>query len=148
YRRGMYTWFQRTSPYPMLLTFDSPDSNVCCVRRDRTNTPLQALTLLNDAVFIECARVLGRRIFDYRPSRVEERLGYAFRLCLARQPTPGELRVLRELYEDLVEACHKQPAKAAKLLGKAKEKGTNVAEAAAWVAVARTIMNLDEFVTR
>ena len=56
YRRGIYTWFQRTSPYPMLTTFDAPDANLCCVRRDRTNTPLQALTLLNDTVFVECAR--------------------------------------------------------------------------------------------
>src|SRR5439155_21372680 len=62
YRRGLYTWFQRTSPYPMLLTFDSPDSNVCCVRRERSNTPLQALTLLNDAVFFDCAQALGRRV--------------------------------------------------------------------------------------
>src|SRR5207245_6932346 len=62
YRRGMDTWFQRTSPYPMLMTFDSPDSNVCTVRRERSNTPLQALTLLNDPVFVECARGLARRV--------------------------------------------------------------------------------------
>jgi hypothetical protein len=62
YRRGMYIWFQRTSPYPMLMTFDAPDSNVCCVRRERSNTPLQALTMLNDAVFVECARALGRQL--------------------------------------------------------------------------------------
>ena len=59
YRRGLYTWFQRTSPYPMLMTFDAPESNVTCTRRDRSNTPLQALTLLNDPVFQECAQSLG-----------------------------------------------------------------------------------------
>jgi hypothetical protein len=144
----MYTWFQRTSPYPMLLTFDSPDSNVCCVRRDRTNTPLQALTLLNGTVFVECARALGRRIVNFKADRLEERFGHAFQLCVARQPTAGELRVLGRLHEDLLEACRREPAKAAALLGPTKAKGKNVAEAAAWVAVARTIMNLDEFVTR
>jgi hypothetical protein len=148
YRRGMYTWFQRTSPYPMLMTFDSPDSNVCCVRRDRTNTPLQALTLLNDTVFVECAQALGRRICDFKTNRVEDRLGYAFRLCLARQPTVAELRVLTTLYEDLVQECRKQPEKAVKLLGKTSVKASNVAEAAAWVALGRALMNLDEFVTR
>src|SRR5207253_8193923 len=73
YRRGMYTWFQRTSPYPMLMTFDEPDSNVCCVRRERSNTPLQALTLLNDMVFVECAVTrspTGRRIGGDRKSVV------------------------------------------------------------------------------
>ena len=64
YRRGLYTWFQRTSPYPMLMTFDAPDSNVTCTRRDRSNTPLQALTLLNDPVFHECAQALGRRMMN------------------------------------------------------------------------------------
>ncbi len=62
YRRGLYTWFQRTSPYPMLMTFDAPDANVCAARRERSNTPLQALTLLNDTAFVECAQALGRRI--------------------------------------------------------------------------------------
>ena len=62
YRRGLYTFFQRTSPYPMLMTFDAPDSNVCIARRPRSNTPLQALTLWNDVVFTECAQHLGRRV--------------------------------------------------------------------------------------
>jgi hypothetical protein len=148
YRRGMYTWFQRTSPYPMLLTFDSPDSNVCCVRRDRTNTPLQALTLLNDTVFVECAQALGKRIVNFKTSRLDDHLRYAFRLCLARQPTAGEMRVLGALYDDLVQACRKEPKTSAQLLGKTIEKGPHIAKAAACVAVARTILNLDEFVTR
>jgi mono/diheme cytochrome c family protein len=148
YRRGLYTWFQRTSPYPMLMTFDSPDSNVCCVRRDRTNTPLQALTLLNDTVFTECAQALGRRILDLPAAKVEERIDYAFRLCLARRPATSELVLLRGLYEDLVRVCRKQPGEAARLLGKMKPNGVSIPEAAAWVALARTVMNLDEFVTR
>ena len=88
YRRGLYTWFQRTSPYPMLVTFDAPDANVCAARRERSDTPLQALTLLNDAAFVECAQALGRRIVAESPRRDPgARIAYAFRLGLARGPT-------------------------------------------------------------
>jgi hypothetical protein len=147
YRRGLYTWFQRTSPYPMLMTFDAPDGNVACVRRERSNTPLQALTLLNDTVFVECAQALGRRMVEERmgPS---ERIRHGFRLCLAREPSADELELLGKLYDDLLTACKADPEAAAKLLGKEKPAGADPAEAAAWVALARTIMNLDEFVTR
>lgn len=147
YRRGLYTWFQRTSPYPMLLTFDAPDSNVCCVRRERSNTPLQALTLLNDTVFLECAQALGRRIPAEKEGSVSDRLRYGFRLCVAREPSPREQDRLLRLYEDLLQSCKANPTEAAKLVGKGKATG-DVAEAAAWVAVARALMNLDEFVTR
>ena len=68
------------------MTFDAPDSNVCCVRREKSNTPLQALTLLNDAVFVECARALGRRLHAENGS-VEERIKIGFRLCVTREPT-------------------------------------------------------------
>src|SRR6185437_7045276 len=88
HRRGLYIWFQRTSPYPMLMTFDAPDSNVCCVRRERSNTPLQALTTLNDTVFVECAQALGRRMAHEMSGTPEERIRRAFRLCVAREPAP------------------------------------------------------------
>src|SRR4029077_19814855 len=90
YRRGLYTWFQRTSPYPMLMTFDAPDSNVCVVRRERSNTPLQALTLLNDTAFVEGAPARARRVLPEAPWEDVERLRYAFRLCVAREPTAAE----------------------------------------------------------
>jgi hypothetical protein len=144
YRRGLYTWFQRTSPYPMLLTFDAPDSNVCSVRRDRSNTPLQALTLLNDTVFVECAQALGRRIATEMAGPPAERIRGAFRLCLAREPNADELVVLCRLHEQLAESCRSQPEETAKLCG--GKAGTP--EAAAWIALARTLLNLDEFVTR
>jgi hypothetical protein len=148
YRRGLYIWFQRTSPYPMLLTFDAPDSNVCCVRRDRTNTPLQALTLMNDAVFVECARNLGQRIIAERPgASVAERVSHGFRLCLGRVPTDRETRRLAQLYEELLALCRDDPAEAAKLAGKAA-RSEGAAEVAAWVALARALMNLDEFIMR
>ncbi len=148
YRRGLYTWFQRTSPYPMLMTFDAPDSNVCCVRRERSNTPLQALTLLNDTVFVECAQVFGKRIIEEKPGDASERIRHAFRLCVAREPTSAELERLRTLYDELLAACRAKPEAAAKLVGKRKLTGVDALEAAAWVALARTLLNLDECVTR
>jgi hypothetical protein len=146
YRRGLYIWFQRTSPYPMLMTFDAPDSNVCVVRREKSNTPLQALTLLNDAVFVECAQAFAQRIMAAKQTP-EERLRCAFRLCVAREPAPVELSRLLRLHDDLLAMCKANPAEAAKLLGKTKPVG-DAAEAATWVALARTLLNLDEAVTR
>jgi mono/diheme cytochrome c family protein len=147
YRRGLYTWFQRTSPYPMLLTFDAPDSNVCVVRRERSNTPLQALTLLNDAVFVECSRALAQRVCA-EGSDVTGRIRRAFRLCVAREPTDSEMSRLLRLFEELRSACKARPDEAAKLVGKSEAHGLDTAEAAAWVALARALLNLDEFVTR
>ncbi len=147
YRRGLYTWFQRTSPYPMLMTFDAPDSNVCVVRRERSNTPLQALTLLNDAVFVECAQALGRRIAAEQPGSPPARIRHAFLLCLGREPSRAEAERLTQLYEELLQSCRARPEEAAKLAGK-EPAGGSVAETAAWVALARAILNLDEFVTR
>jgi mono/diheme cytochrome c family protein len=149
YRRGMYTWFQRTSPYPMLMTFDAPDSNVCAARRERSNTPLQALTLLNDAVFVECAQSLGRRILAESPCDCPEgRIRHAFLLCLAREPSTEELPVLTRLHDGLLASCRAHPDEAARLAGPTKPAGVQTAEAAAWVAMGRAMLNLDEFVTR
>ncbi|MBI2478488.1 MAG: PSD1 domain-containing protein, partial [Planctomycetia bacterium] len=97
YRRGLYTFFQRTSPYPMLMTFDSPDSTECCTQRSLSNTPLQALTLWNDPAFYECAQAFGWRVVTEVPpcgdkdQTMRERARYAFMLCLSRRPTDGEL---------------------------------------------------------
>jgi mono/diheme cytochrome c family protein len=146
YRRGLYTWFQRTSPYPMMMTFDSPDSNVCVVRRERSNTPLQALTLLNDTVFVEAAQALGRRVL----AAADDPAGRArqvVRLGLGREPSSAERERLVQLAAALKRLAAASPAEAAKLAG-AAAKGGDAAEAAAWVGVARAVMNLDEFVTR
>jgi hypothetical protein len=149
YRRGLYTWFQRTSPYPMLTTFDSPDGVNCTVRRERSNTPLQALTLLNDVAFVECGQALGKRANKESPSAdPPARIRTAFRLCMAREPSATELDRLTKLYVDLVAACRNNADAAAKLLGSAAPDGVPADEAAATVAIARTILNLDEFVTR
>jgi hypothetical protein len=146
YRRGIYIWFQRTSPYPMLMTFDSPDGVVCTIKRPASNTPLQALTLMNDIVFVECARELGRRAAESKDT-VAERIDSGFRDCLARPPTSGERARLMQQFNDLHASAKKDPMAAAKLLGKGKPT-VDPSEAAAWVALARTLLNLDEFITR
>jgi hypothetical protein len=149
YRRGLYTWFQRTSPYPMLLTFDAPDSNVCCVKRERSNTPLQALTLLNDSVFVECAQALGQRVLKECNGDTKNRLKYVFQLCLARTPTEKELTRLKTLYTDLFNICVLDREGCRALVGEMKPPaGVTIEEAAVWMAVGRTLLNLDETMTR
>ncbi|HJZ59124.1 MAG TPA: DUF1553 domain-containing protein [Gemmataceae bacterium] len=149
YKRGMYIWFQRTSPYPMLMTFDTPDSNVCVVRRERSNTPLQALTLLNDAVFVESAQALAMRVLTEKKGAPDaDRVVYAMRLCVGRPVSDAERDRLLALLGEFRKLTAKDPAGAAKLLGTHKPDGVPAAEAAAWVALARALLNLDEFVTR
>ena len=149
YRRGLYIFYQRTVPYPMLATFDTPDSNVTCTRRTRSNTPLQALTLLNDPVFFECAQALGRRVLEERKTAdVSNRLRHAFRLCLARNPSIDEMTTLANLYHDQISLCRSNVENAATLVGDRKPAGVDDAEAAAWVLIGRILLNLDEFLTR
>ena len=149
YKRGLYIWFQRTSPYPMLTAFDSPDSNVCVVRRERSNTPLQALTLLNDAVFVEAAQALGKRVLTEQKDATDaDRITRTFRLCFGRLPLEAESERLAKLLTQFRKLTASDPDGAAKLLGSHKPAVVSAPEAAAWVALARTLMNLDEFVTR
>jgi hypothetical protein len=133
----------------MLMAFDTPDSNVCVVRRERSNTPLQALTLLNDTVFVEASQALGKRVLtDAKDGTEADRITRAFRLCFGRAPLPSETERLAKLLDRFRELAKADPAGAAKLVGAYKTDGVPAAEAAAWVALARTLMNLDEFVTR
>jgi hypothetical protein len=126
YRRGLYTYFWRSAPHPDLTIFDAPDAVSTCTRRNRANTPLQALTLLNDQGFYEFAQALADRILREGPSDDRGRIAFAFRLCLGRQPSERELKTL----ESLVQKQHE-----AKTLD-------------AWISVARVMLNLDEFITR
>ena len=154
YRRGLYTFFQRTSPFPMLMTFDAPDSTSCTARRSNSNTPLQALTLWNDAVFFECAQQLARRIVDEVPRVLNEtplrdRIQYGFQLCLTRSPTAAEQSAVTKLFDQQQELCQQDPVAAKALLGSTPvSPGTTTEELAAWVLVARTLLNLDEFITK
>jgi hypothetical protein len=147
YRRGLYTFFQRTVPYPMFMTFDAPDSNVACTRRERSNTPLQALTLLNDPVFFECAQALGRDVAALPDSDAKEKVRQLFVRCLSRAPTQAELDRLAHFHEVQSRLVKNSPASARALTGMEEVNSTNF-EAATFVALARTLMNLDEFVTR
>jgi hypothetical protein len=141
----LYIFFQRTVPYPMLMTFDAPDSNTSCARRERSNTPLQALTLLNDPVFFECAQALRKRVAR-ETSSVDDQIRRAFQLCLARAPGELELERLRLHYADQVRVLQERPDNAAKIVGESDI--TGLAEKAAMVTVCRVITNLDEFLTR
>ena len=124
----MYIHLRRNVPYPMLLTFDASDASVACTARERSNSPLQALTLLNDPVFYECSEKLGEKLAD-APGAASERLGKAFTLCLSRPPAPAELEALVRAYDDQLSL-------------------TRGDERLALVAAARIVMNLDEFITR
>jgi hypothetical protein len=148
YRRGLYIFKQRTVPYPMLAVFDAPDWSVTCTRRERSNTPLQALTLLNDPVFFECAQALGHRLASAPTQSVRERLRFGFRLCLARVPTAEESARLERLYADQHRLLASNPASAHALAGAPGQPLAPVVDTAAFIAVARTLLNLEEFVTR
>ncbi len=151
YRRTMYTFWKRTSPPPSLVTFDAPDRETCTVKRARTNTPLQALVMLNDPTYVEASRKLAERVMNEGGSKPEERIGFAFRLLTSRSPRPEEMAVLREVFEEELASFRKDPQKAMKLLGvgeSARDETLDAAELAAWSAVSGVILNLDEVVTR
>jgi hypothetical protein len=147
YRRGLYIHYQRTTPYPMLTNFDAPDSNVSCTRRARSNTPLQALNLLNDPVYLEAAQALALRALGERSGPAPERLRYAFELCLSRPPTAKELQRLSQYFDEQIGILRKDHASAGALMPLPPERADPV-EAAAWVGVSRVLLNLDEFITR
>ncbi|MGE3405997.1 MAG: DUF1553 domain-containing protein, partial [Pirellulales bacterium] len=148
YRRGMYTYFWRSSPYPFLVTFDAPPGNTTCTRRVRSNTPLQALTLANDAAFVELAQGLAGRVLKESPPSTSERLRHAFRLCMAREPGERELSRLTQFF-DAQSAQFQAAGDAVKPLApKDCPAEVPLYEGAAHTAVARVLLNLDEFVTR
>jgi len=129
YRRGLYTVWKRGSPYPSFINFDATARTACTVRRSRSNTPLQALTLLNDPVYVEAARALAARVVrEYPDAAVPVRLRHAFQLCLARPPSPVELAALERLH--------------------AQQSAAHPTSDTAWQAVASALLNLDEMITK
>ncbi|MBI4601572.1 MAG: PSD1 domain-containing protein [Planctomycetes bacterium] len=151
YRRTLYTFWKRTSPPPTLVTFDAPDRETCTVRRPRTNTPLQALILMNDPTYVEASRVLAERLFAEAGAEPVGRIALAYRLVLARLPSEAEVRVLSGLLEAELAAYRADPQAALKLLsvGEApRDERLDPAELAAWTMVASAILNLDEAVTK
>lgn len=128
YRRGMYIFLKRTVLYPMLTTFDAPDTSVACSRREKTNTPMQALTLLNDPVFYECAETLGREMYETHGNETESALDSLFLRCLGRRPDVGERQTLLSAHHDF--------------------KNESDDPELAMIATARVVLNLDEFISR
>jgi hypothetical protein len=150
YRRTMYTFIKRTAPPPSLVTFDAPDRETCTVRRARTNTPLQALVLMNDPTYVEASRKLAERLMKEAATR-DDRINLGFRLATARPPTPDELNLLRRLFDRQMAVYRANGQAAAKLISvgeSPRDEKLDAAELAAWTMVANVILNLDETVTK
>ena len=151
YRRGMYTFWKRTVPPASMATFDAPDREKCTARRALTNTPLQALVLLNDPTYVEASRALAQRTLLEAGRDEKGRLEFAFRLATARKPTGDEAGVLRGLLHGRLDSFRRDRQAAIKLLSvgeSERDKRLDPAEHAAWTAVASVILNLDETITK
>jgi len=151
YRRGLYTFWRRTIPYPSMATFDAPSRELCTIRRIPTNTPLQSLVTMNDPVYVEAAQALARRIVAEGGASTDDRVRFALTLCLVRPPHAEQIKQLTALFDS--ELKHYQgDAKAALSmatdpLGPLPE-NRNPSEMAAWTVVANVLLNLDAVLTR
>lgn len=151
YRRSLYTFIRRTSPHPAMIAFDAGPRNACTVRRETTNTPLQALVLLNDPEFVEAARVMAERIQREGGKDLGEQVTLAFRLSTGRKPKPEELEVLADLYHSQYNKFKAQSGQAQKLLGVGEFQAANMPDkikTAALTIVTSTILNFDESFTK
>jgi mono/diheme cytochrome c family protein len=147
YRRGLYTFFWRATPNPALMVFDSADGFSACTRRLRSNTPLQALTLLNDEAFYEFAEALASRVLKEGPDSDVARLDFVFRLCLSRAPSPDEKQRLLELLNKEFPSVQKSSNDIVPLSRKSDSK-SDIRRLAAWTTISRVLLNLDETITR
>lgn len=147
YRRGLYTFFRRTAPYPQMMIFDAPDSHRAASRRQRSNTPLQALNLLNDEVFLEAARGLAVRVTTGTPPDWGQRLDRMYRLTLGRSPSEAEERELRQSFDRQAHLLRQSPGDVTRL-ARGDWSDDSPLEIAAWTGIGRILMNTDEFITR
>lgn len=152
FRRGIYVVYRRAAPYPSFVNFDAPDRGACVIKRPRTNTPLQALTLLNDPAYLEMALALGVRMMqEPGTDKVMDRAAHGFRLCLSRNPKTAELQNLASVFETELTRLRKNPAAARELLtaipGYRPPPNLDPVETAAWFFVANVLLNLDETIT-
>jgi len=147
-RRGLYLKFVRAFPEYMLTTFDAPSSTQTCPMRERSNTPLQALTLLNNKLLIQCAQALGQRMGADTAGDPANRIRHIFQLCTARQPEEAELNELTGLFNKVKEVYYNDPKAAIEVADKFALRDLPAAAAAAYAVVARTVLNLDELITR
>ncbi len=151
YRRSLYTFWKRTVPHPTMNVFDAPDREVCVVRRSTTNTPLQALTLLNDPIYVEAARKLAERSIHEGGTTPEARLALAFRLATGRAPDEPELRILQTLLDKMLANYRADEPGARSLLSvgaSGVDRSIPIDELAAYTAVANIILNMDESITK
>jgi hypothetical protein len=147
YRRGLYIHFQRTSPYPQLMNFDAPNADLACTRRERTDTPLQALNLMNDAVFFEAAQGLALRVVREGGSDFGGRLNYAYAVTVGREPATRERERMERYYSETRNGLA-QDETAVTVLFPNRIEGVPQLDAAVWVELSRVLLNLDEFITR
>jgi hypothetical protein len=151
YRRGLYTHWQRTFLHPALVAFDAPTREECTANRTVSNTPMQALVLLNDPVFVEAARAFAERIVRQGGAGFESRLRFAYQTAVSREPSPRETGILRQLYHSR-RARYSTDRTAAERLVSVGEAPTprdvDAVEMAAWTSVARAILNMHEMITR
>ena len=154
YRRALYTFRFRSVPYPVLQTFDAPNGEFACVRRVRSNTPLQALASLNEPLFMECARALALKTLAEGGPSDAERLHFAFRRCTSRTPDDQESSALLALLNNLLQRFSSEGAKPWEFAANDPASppplpaNATPAQAAAWTAVCRVLLNLDETITR
>jgi hypothetical protein len=151
HRRSLYTFWKRTAPPPQMTTFDAPSRESCMVRRERTNTPLQALLLMNETQYIEASRALAERAMKEGGAKPEERIAYLFRLATARKPDAAETAVILETYRDHLARYAKDEAAAKKLIAIGESKADaklSATELAAWTMVANLVLNLDEVINK
>ena len=147
FRRSLYTYWRRTIPPPTMMNFNAAAREVCIVKTEPTNTPLQALTLMNNTVFVESARFLSQRMIKEGPSDIAGRIGYGFRLVTARYPSEDESEVLRRAHRGFITRFRADARAAGKLLGVGetpRDKSIPAAQHAAMTMVASLILNLDE----
>jgi hypothetical protein len=149
YRRGLYVFIRRSATYPSFMTFDATSREHTTVRRVRTNTPLQALTALNDEAYFEAARALAGRVLRERATAsTADRATYAFRLVATRTPKPDEVERIVDSYTRQLERFRKDPAAAARTIKGSAIEGVDPVEHAAWTLVANALLNLDETLTK
>jgi hypothetical protein len=152
YRRSLYSFWKRTAPPPSMVTFDAPNRESCVVRRARTNTPLQALVLMNDTQFVEAARFFAQRAIEDGGDTPEKRLAYAFRTATARRPSANELAVLSRVFQSHFDGYKSDPEAAKKLLDVGAKKSDltkfDASELAAYTMATSLILNLDETITK
>jgi hypothetical protein len=146
YRRSLYTFIRRTSPHPAMVTFDQMTREVCTVRRPRTNTPLQSLTLLNDEAAMENARALAKRMLNEGGEELKAQLIYGFRLCIARRPKAAELTRLVALYEQQLQHYRNDERAAVQLVKENDD--SNPSDFAAMIIAANVLLNLDETLSK